>query len=153
MTTIIDNCLLLLYISTIDMVTACSCTVTGIPPRFWQEPQDIVVFGRDAAGGRASLTLNCMTSGVPSPTIAWYRAGTRLSEDFVLTNGSLHIVEITEGRDATRGGVSYHCTANNTFGTIRSRAAIVSYACELRGERKNNTRVCYDVHCAICFRF
>ena len=153
MTTIIDNCLLLLYISTIDMVTACSCTVTGIPPRFRQEPEDIVVFGRDAAGGRASLTLNCMISGVPSPTIAWYRAGTRLSEDFVLTNGSLHIVEITEGRDATRGGVSYHCTANNTFGTIRSRAANVSYACELRGERKNNTRVCYDVHCAICFRF
>ena len=40
-------------------------------------------------------------------------------------------MNITEGVDATREGVSYHCTANNTFGMIRSRAANVSYACEL----------------------
>ena len=95
----------------------------------------MVVFERDAAGNSASLTLNCNASGNPSPTIAWYREGTRLSNELVLANGSLVIVSITEGVDATLGGLSYHCTANNTFGIIRSRAANVSYACEL-GEEK-----------------
>ena len=93
-----------------------------------------MVFERDAAGNRASLTLKCNASGDPPPSIAWYREGTRLSSDLVLANGSLLIVNITEGVDATRGGLSYHCTANNTFGMIRSRTANVSYACELREE-------------------
>ena len=94
----------------------------------------MVVFERDAAGNRASLTLNCSASGDPPPTIAWYREGTRLSSDLVLASGSLFIVNITEGVDATQGGLSYHCTANNTFGIIRSRPANISYACELREE-------------------
>ena len=51
-----------------------------------------------------------------------------------MVNGSLVIENFVEGLHATRGGVSYHCTANNTFGTIRSRTANVSYACELRGD-------------------
>ena len=100
---------------------------------FTQEPQDTVVFELDAAGNRASLTLNCNASGDPSPTIAWYRKGMPLSSELVITNGTLLIVNITEGVDDTREGLSYHCTANNTFGMIRSRAANISYACELRG--------------------
>ena len=51
----------------------------------------------------------------------------------VMADGSL-LIEITEGVDATRGGLSYHCTANNSFGIIRSRAANVSYACEWEGK-------------------
>ena len=105
-------------------------TVTGTPPSFDLEPQDTVVFQRNSA----SLVLNCNASGDPSPTIAWYREGTRLSSELVMVNGSLVIENLAEGMDATRGGLSYHCTANNTFGTIRSRTANVSYACELRGE-------------------
>ena len=97
----------------------------------------MVVFERDAAGNRASLTLNCSASGEPQPTIAWYREGTRLSSDLVLANGSLLIANITEGVDATQGGLSYHCTANNTFGIIRSKVANVSYACELGKEKEN----------------
>ena len=89
-----------------------------------------MVFQRNSA----SLTLNCNASGDPPPIITWYREGTRLSSDLVSASGSLVIADFTEGVDATRGGVSYHCTANNTFGTIRSRAANVVYACELRGE-------------------
>ena len=80
---------------------------------------------------------------LPLPTIAWYREGTRLSDDLVLASGSLLIVNITEGRDATRGGLSYHCTASNTFGIIRSRAANISYACELREVRG---MTCVDPH-------
>ena len=94
----------------------------------------MVVFERDAAGNKVSLTLNCNASGDPLPTIAWYREGTRLNNELVLANGSLLIVNITEGVDATQGGVSYYCTANNTFGIIHSRPANISYACELREE-------------------
>ena len=101
--------------------------------RFNTEPQDMVVFATDAAGNKSSLTLNCSASGNPSPNITWFREGMPLSNEMVNTNGTLLIMNITEGVDATRGGVSYHCTANNTFGIILSRAANVSYACELRG--------------------
>ena len=102
-----------------------------MPPRFNTEPQDTVVFATDAAGNISSLTLNCSASGNPSPNISWFREGMPLSSEMVNTNGTLLIMNITEGVDATRGGVSYHCTAKNTFGMIRSRAANVSYACEL----------------------
>ena len=92
-----------------------------------------MVFATDAAGNMSSLTLNCSASGNPSPDITWFREGLPLINEMVNSNGTLLIMKITEGVDATRGGVSYHCTANNTFGTIRSRAANVSYACELGG--------------------
>ena len=91
-----------------------------------------MVFERDAAGNRASLTLQCMASGIPPPNITWYRGLMRLPNNLVnASTGSLHIVNITN-RDAMRAGLLYHCTANNTFGMIRSRAANVSYACELK---------------------
>ena len=115
-----------------------------------------MVFQRNSA----SLTLNCSASGDPSPTIAWYREGMPLSSDLVSASGSLVIANFAEGVDATRGGLSYHCTANNTFGTIRSRTANVTYACELRGETVKTcydcavyVGGCFDVCCAICFRF
>ena len=92
----------------------------------------MVVFAMNADMSRASLTLNCNTSGDPAPIITWYRNGMRLSTNQRVTinsNGTMRIANITENTDATRGGVSYHCTARNTFGSIRSRAANVSYAC------------------------
>ena len=135
------------------MVIAFSCAVTGMPPRFIQQPQDLVVFELNADMSRASLVLNCSASGDPPPNIAWYREGMPLSDELVLGNGSLLIVNITENTDATRGGLSYHCTANNTFGTIRSRAANVTYACELREDILYMDLLCSDVCCAICFRF
>ena len=103
-----------------------------MPPRFNNEPQDTVIFATDAAGNISSLTLNCSASGNPSSNITWFHEGMPLSNEMVNSNGTLLIMNITEGVDATRGGVSYHCTANNTFGMIRSRAANVSYACELK---------------------
>ena len=120
-------------------ITVCSCTVTGTPPSFREEPQDAVVFAMNAdLTTRASLNLTCMASGSPTPTITWFRNGASLSLNQRMTenaNGTLHIVNITEGIDATQGGTRYHCTARNTFGTIRSRTAILSYACELREKR------------------
>ena len=97
----------------------------------------MVVFATNTDMSRASLTLNCTASEDPSPVITWYRNEMSLSTNQRVTinaNGTLHIANITENTDATRGGVSYHCTAHNTLGTIRSRAANVSYACELKGK-------------------
>ena len=114
----------------------------------------MVVFERDAAGNRASLTLYCNASGSPTPTITWYRNGVRLTTNQRVTvnaNGTLRIVNITEGMDATRAGRSYYCTAMNKFGTIRSRTAIISYACELKEEMCMSPL--YEVCSVICFRF
>ena len=103
----------------------------------------MVVFARDAAGNRALLNLTCMASGSPAPTITWFRNGAPLSLDQRITmnaDGTLHIANITENTDATRAGVPYHCTAMNKFGTIRSRTAVLSYACELRKRRGGGGR-------------
>ena len=84
---------------------------------------------------QASLNLTCRASGSPTPTITWFRNGVRLSLNQRITvnaNGTLHIANITENTDATREGTHYHCTAMNKFGTIRSRTANISYACELK---------------------
>ena len=140
------------------LITFSLRVVTGTPPRFTREPEDVIVVERDAAGNRVSLTLNCMASGDPPPNITWYRGSTRLPNNLVNANGTLHIVNITENTDATRAGLLYHCTANNTFGMIRSKAANVSYACELRGKEGrswvgDHNGGCRNVCCTICFRF
>ena len=122
------------------LITFSLRVVTGTPPSFEEEPQDAVVFATNAdMTTRASLNLTCMASGSPTPTIAWFRDGASLSLNqriTVNTNGTLLIANITENTDATRAGTRYHCTASNTFGTIRSRTAILSYACELREKRR-----------------
>ena len=122
------------------MHTNCSCLVTGTPPTFEEEPQDKVVFAMNAdLTTRASLNLTCRASGSPTPNITWFRNGASLSLDQRLTvnaNGTLHIVNITENTDAARVGTRYHCTARNRFGTILSRTATLSYACELREKRR-----------------
>ena len=119
------------------LITFSLRVVTGTPPSFTGEPEDMVVFATNADGSRASLTLYCNASGSPTPTITWFRNGASLSLDQRISrnaNGTLHIANITENPDAARAGTRYHCTAMNTFGTIRSRTANISYACEL-GER------------------
>ena len=97
----------------------------------------MVVFAMNADMSRASLTLYCTASGDPSLTITWYRSGTVFSNarTTVNTNGTLLIVNITEDVDATQGGLPYHCTATNKFGSIRSRTANISYACEFSEAR------------------
>ena len=138
------------------------------------EPMDSVVYSgfiRSIGTLKANLFLNCNATGIPAPTITWYRKGIELTFRSVVevTNGSMvngslingsmvngslingSMVEmtdgfvsngilalnVTEGVDATRSGLLYHCEATNIIGqsdpitaTIRSRDANVTYACE-----------------------
>ena len=112
-------------------------TASSTPPKFTQEPQDTVVFAYDAAGNNASLFLTCTATGNPFPDIVWYREEQNLSNEVILADGSLLIENIVEGVDATREGLLYYCSANNTFGIIRSRVANVSYACRWKKLRES----------------
>ena len=101
-------------------------TITGTSPSFTKEPQDTAVFFN------ATLSLSCVAVGDPIPNITWYLEGQLLGNESIIADGSLLIQNIVEWVNATCGGMSYHCTASNTFGTIRSRKANVTYACELK---------------------
>ena len=52
---------------------------------------------------------------------------------FVKDDGSFFFPNITEKNTtyASRDGVEYYCTANNSFGTIRSKTVKAFYACKL----------------------
>ncbi len=109
-------------------------------PSFNSEQQDVVVFKTNADGLNADLVLQCDVTGMPTPTVTWYRrdvvADNVVDASNVLSDGTLLIVNITEGEFASTAGVVYHCEATNTIGepefiaTIRSRDITVHYACK-----------------------
>ncbi len=96
----------------------------------------MVVFKTNADGSNANLVLQCDVTGMPPPTVTWYRGDVPVDASNVLSNGALLIVNITEGEFASTAGVVYHCEATNTIGepefiaTIRSRDITVHYACK-----------------------
>ena len=101
---------------------------------------DVVVHNSvtyDVNGTTVNLVLCCYVTGSPTPSVFWFRGDTDITDQgILLSNGTIGL-NVTEGADgATRSGVAYHCTATNIIGpenataTIRSRDAIVSYACK-----------------------
>ncbi len=68
-------------------------------------------------------------------TPSWYRGDTVLPAQSVTRDGIL-LINVTEGVDASRDGVLYHCEASNVFGgngspaVVRSRDVNVTYTCE-----------------------
>ncbi len=103
--------------------------VVGVPPSFTQngEPQDIVVsteIFNSAGEVMANLVLPCGVTGDPTPTVTWYRGDTVLPSQFVTSDGSL-VMNVTEGVDASRSGVLYHCEASNVFGGNGSPAILI----------------------------
>ncbi len=84
----------------------------------------------------ANLILPCGVTGDPTPTVTWYRGDTVLPSQSVTSDGSL-VMNVTEGVDASRDGVLYHCEASNVFGSngspavLRSRDVNVTYTCEI----------------------
>ena len=89
--------------------------------------EDQVVPEVEANGDRASFSLQCQVTGNPAPTITWFRGGNKIDGE---TAATLTVDPIDAGTDATIAGVEYYCEANNTFGRIRSRRALVQLASE-----------------------
>ncbi len=58
----------------------------------------------------ANLVLPCGVTGDPTPTVTWYRGDTVLPSQSVTSDGFL-VMNVTEGVDASRSGVLYHCEA------------------------------------------
>ncbi len=105
-------------------------------PSFNSEQEDVVVFATNADGSNSDLSLQCDVTGIPTPTVTWYRGDDVVGADFMLSNGTFLIQNITEGDYASTAGVIYRCEATNTIGepgfiaTIRSRDITVYYACK-----------------------
>ena len=116
--------------------------VDGEPPSFTTEPQQQVVVSSTVSqtvqGLTGNLVLHCSASGDPTPTISWFMEGAPIDSSFVTTDNTL-VLPVTQGVEATRTGVLYHCVASNTIGrpgseymaTIRSRDANVTHTCKL----------------------
>jgi len=89
--------------------------------------EDQVVPEMEANGDDASFSLQCQVTGSPTPTITWFRGGIEIEGE---TAATLTVDPIVTGTDATTAGVEYYCEANNSFGRIRSRRALVQLASE-----------------------
>ncbi len=107
----------------------------GDEPTFNSIQDDVVVYETDAEGAATNLVLHCDVSGSPI-VITWYRDSNMVDAGNVVENGTLLVVNITEGGYASEMGVVYYCVAISTIGepafnaTIRSRDITVYYACE-----------------------
>ncbi len=82
------------------------------------------------------LVLPCGVTGIPTPSVSWFREGSEIDQTSVLANGTLSI-RVTESV-ASREGTNYYCVAtnrvepgNSTVATLRSRNVNVSLSCEL----------------------
>ena len=98
---------------------------TGVPPMFTATLMDQVVPEMEANGDAASFSLQCQVTGDPTPTITWFLGGIKIDGE---TAATLTVSPIVVGTDATIAGVEYYCEANNSFGRIRSRRALVQLA-------------------------
>ena len=89
--------------------------------------EDQVVADMDKNDAPASFSLQCQVTGNPTPTITWLWGGNKINGE---TAATLTVSPIVAGTNATIVGVQYYCEANNSFGRIRSRRALVQLASE-----------------------
>ena len=66
-------------------------------------------------------------------TLTWYQNNIELPATDARTihpNGTLEIIAIVEGVDASVDGVDYYCVLSNEVGSVRSRTARIQLACK-----------------------
>lgn len=98
-------------------------------PRFLREPTYTI------AKKNRSLTLSCLTDGLPKPLVEWYRDGERVIVDsrrYILDSGALYFRKVINERGNKPDVGFYHCLARNSQGAIASRRVSVTVA----GKRK-----------------
>ena len=90
---------------------------------------------QEVNGVMVSLVLPCVATGMPAPTVAGFREGTKLSQDLVMADGTLATNATMD--TATCQGTVYYCVATNHIGpdnsttaSLRSRDVNVTHSCE-----------------------
>ncbi|KAI6652594.1 Leucine-rich repeat and fibronectin type-III domain-containing protein 5-like [Oopsacas minuta] len=100
-------------------------TVTGLTcfaPSFITQPQDASILTTQ------DIRLNCSNTGLPIPSVTWYRNGIFIINSFqdderisVLTDGALYISNATLADDGM-----YYCVISNTEGSVTSSFAYLT---------------------------
>lgn len=102
------------------------CLLIPGAPQFIEEPNSSYHYINRAEG--QFITLPCRAYGIPEPVIRWYRSGIEeidigsANSSFLLSGGSLLI---PVGKQIQNEVSTYHCTASNKLGTIRSASTII----------------------------
>ena len=93
-----------------------------VPPVIHHGPEDI-----NAAIGE-TLSLSCNTSGVPSPSVSWFKNGQQLiSGTGTVRVGLDHTLTLTGVQEGDSG--AYQCRTSNKAGIALASAAVI-----VRGE-------------------
>ncbi|XP_069572420.1 contactin-5 isoform X4 [Brachyistius frenatus] len=94
-------------------------------PAFIQEPDD-VIFPLDS--DEKKVVMHCEARGNPLPTYRWYVNGTEVDSEadyrYSFVDGNLIITNASETTDYGK----YQCKAENSFGTVLSRDALLQFA-------------------------
>uniref|UniRef100_A0A8C7YQM8 Contactin 4 n=1 Tax=Oryzias sinensis TaxID=183150 RepID=A0A8C7YQM8_9TELE len=96
-------------------------------PVFTKQPGSIVYPVETVENGR-EVVFSCEARGSPAPAYRWKLNGTEIlpkaGSHFSLSGGNLRISRLNRDRDAG----TYQCLASNSFGTIVSREASLTFA-------------------------
>lgn len=103
-------------------------------PYFIKEPVD-TIYEPTNNEEDINIELTCIAGGYPAPSYRWYKEEYKLDNlvfteiepltdsRFIISGGTLMI----RAPKSERNSATYHCTATNQFGTIRSESVLLSY--------------------------
>ncbi|XP_029630552.1 contactin-4-like isoform X1 [Salmo trutta] len=111
-------------------------------PVFTKQPGSIV-FPVDSQENNRDVVFSCEAQGSPSPLYRWKLNGTAITpksgSHYSLSGGNLRISHLNKDQDAG----TYQCLASNSFGTIVSREASLTFAYlgNFKTHRRNSVSV------------
>uniref|UniRef100_A0A667ZGS0 Contactin-5 n=1 Tax=Myripristis murdjan TaxID=586833 RepID=A0A667ZGS0_9TELE len=102
-----------------------SCFYEEFGPVFMQEPDDVIF---PLESDEKKVMMNCEARGNPPPTYSWFVNGTEVDAEtdyrYNFIDGNLIITNASEITDFGK----YQCKAENSYGIILSRDALLQFA-------------------------